>query len=88
MSPTIHLVCLPTGYTPHSRFFSPPPPPPSPLQYGGTPLHVAVGSRRTPIVALLLATPGVDPLSKDAVRGAQRRFSRAFKLPIPPSATE
>ena len=37
-----------------------------------TPLHAAAYRGYTSAVALLLATPGVDPLAKTAVRGAQR----------------
>lgn len=40
-----------------------------PVQYGATPLHVAAGCGHTAIVALLLATPGVDPLARDTQVG-------------------
>ena len=33
------------------------------MQYGGTPLHRAAANGNTRVVALLLATPGVDPLA-------------------------
>ena len=49
-----------------------PPACPPPLQYGCTPLRAAAIGGSAPVVALLLATPGVDPLAKDEVRGAQR----------------
>ena len=48
-------------------------PHPSPLQAGVTPLHVAAECDHAPVVALLLATPGVDPLAL-YVRGTQRRL--------------
>ena len=43
---------------------------------------------RAPVVALLLATPGVDPLAKEKlVRGAQRRLRGPPACPTPlPSA--
>ena len=48
-------------------------PPSLPLQRGWTPLHAAAWNGRAPVVALLLATPGVAPLAKTrGVRGAQR----------------
>ena len=50
------------------------PPPPPPLQDGLTPLHMAAIEGHVPVVALLLASPGVNPLAKDVVRGAQRRL--------------
>ena len=52
----------------------PPPPPLPPLQYGWTPLHLAAWNGHFPVVALLLATPGVSPLAKTRVRGTQRRL--------------
>ena len=46
---------------------------PLPLQGGLTPLHVAADSGYVAAVALLLATPGADPLARGGlVRGAQR----------------
>ena len=43
-----------------------------PLQAGHTPLLLAAFYGRTAVVALLLATPGVDPVARTAVRGAGR----------------
>ena len=62
-----------------------PPPPHPPLQRGQTPLHWAAFYGRAPVVALLLATPGVDPTLKDKVRGAQRwlRGLPACPTPLP-----
>ena len=39
----------------------------SPLQGGVTPLHAAAFNDHTPVVALLLATPGVNPLAVNEV---------------------
>ena len=36
--------------------------------FGSTILHVAARNGHVPLVALLLATPGVDPLRRDHVR--------------------
>ena len=47
---------------------------PPPLQDGVTPLHAAAINGRAQVVALLLATPGVDPTLKDKVRDSQRRL--------------
>ena len=77
--------CAPP-HTP-SPFFPPPPPPL--LQYGVTPLHVAAMYGHAPVVALLLATPGVHPLAETkTVRGAQRRLRDppAFPTPLPSAA--
>ena len=49
------------------------PPPRLPMQHGRTPLHEAAVEGHAPVVALLLATPGVDPLAMNRVRGALRR---------------
>ena len=62
-----------------------PPTPPLPLQSGATPLHAAVASFRTPVVALLLTTPGVDPLAKSRVRGAQRHLRACLPAANPSS---
>ena len=61
------LACLPpiTSPPPSTRPFSPP------LKAGFTPLHTAAVKGSAPVVALLLATPGVDPMAKSRVRGAQ-----------------
>lgn len=37
---------------------------PRPLQSGETPLHAAAKNGNAPVVKLLLATPGVDPLAR------------------------
>ena len=70
---------------PSSRPLSLPPAPSTPpLQSGWTPLHVAAWYGHAPVVALLLATPGVDPLAKDIlVRGAQRRLRGRLPAPRP-----
>ena len=74
---------VPPSHVPSS--LSPHPPPP-PLQDGLTPLHVAAYLGHTPIVDLLLATPGVDPLAIKA-SGAQRRPRDLPACPTPlPSA--
>ena len=44
-----------------------------PLQSGRTPLHAAAGCGGASVVALLLATQGVDPTLEDVVRSVQRR---------------
>ena len=54
-----------------------------PLQSGSTPLHAAAASGSAPVVALLLATPGADPLATDWVRGAQRRLRGPLVCPTP-----
>ena len=49
------------------------------MQWNETPLHIAAGMGHAPMVALLLATPGVDPLAIDSlVRGTQRAFHWGF----------
>ena len=66
----------------HLYTFLPPLSPP-PLQYGDTPLHAAAKTGHAPIVALLLAAPGVNPLVKESlVRGTLRRH-RKLCLPAP-----
>ena len=68
---------------------TPPSRPPLPqLQYGNTPLHAAAMNGSAPVVALLLATPGVDPLAKTRVRGTQRwlRGPPACPMPLPSGA--
>ena len=55
-----------------------------PLKLGMTPLHVAAAYGHTPVVALLLATQGVDPLTKDRVSGAQRSAQGPACLPHTP----
>lgn len=60
-----------------------------PLQSGVTPLHVASINGISSVVALLLATPGVDPLAVNDVR-ARRGGSGGclYAFPTPhPSAT-
>ena len=66
-----------------------PPPPSPPLQWGQTPLHWAARAGHTHVVALLLMSPGVDPLSRDSVvRGALRglRGPTACPMPLPSAA--
>ena len=46
--------------------------PPLPLQADYTPLHGAAADGHAPIVALLLATPGVPPLARTQVRTGKR----------------
>ena len=71
----------PLRLAPHFPFPYLPPPPP--LQYGWTALHMAAMRDRAPVVALLLATPGVDPLAKSkGVRDTQRRL-RGLPVPRP-----
>ena len=78
------LACCPPPHFP-SPFLPPPPPPP--LQVGRTPLHWAAGNDHVHVVALLLATPGVDSVAKSRVRGAQRWLSGPPVCPTPlPSA--
>lgn len=54
-----------------------------PLQAGHTPLLLAAFYGRTAVVALLLATPGVDPLAKAEARGAERLVGVAVRAPCP-----
>ena len=76
--PAVPLYIPPPPYIP-PHFLSPfiPPARPPPLQGDDTPLHMACGNDHAPVIALLLATPGVDPLAKDVVslRGTQDRLS-------------
>ena len=60
---------------------------PPPLQDGYTPLHAAALNGHASVVALLLAIPGVDPLSKDVVRSVEKDLSGRLSCPTPlPSA--
>ena len=55
------------------------------MQNGETPLHLAALLGHTPIVALLLATPGVNPLAVDKGRrgcGAGPGAPRACFMPV------
>lgn len=55
------------------------------LQSGATPLHGAAMQGHVPVIALLLATPDVDPLSL-CVRVAEAGANRDIGLPAcPPS---
>ena len=47
---------------------------------------MAAEKGHAPLVSLLLATPGMDPLAKDVVRGAQRRL-RALSACLSPCIT-
>ena len=58
---------------------------PPPLQDGLTPLHVAAMYGYASIIALLLATPGADPLARDKVgRGDARSAQGLDYLPACP----
>ena len=78
--PAFRLAAPPAPLRPPSL---PPPPPSPPLQGGDTPLHWAAYYGHAPVVALLLATPGVDPLAKTRVRDAQWRLRGPACLPAP-----
>ena len=82
--------CPPPPLRPFLLHLVPLPPAPSspPLQRGQTPLHRAAINGHAPVVALLLATPGVDSLARvGEVRGAQRRRIGPPACPTPlPSA--
>ena len=54
-----------------------------PLQWGSTPLHAAAGSGHAPVVALLLATPGVDPTLEDEVSIGGESVGSVARLPDP-----
>ena len=84
----MRAVCPVLPYS--SSLFLLPPPPPL-LQSDMTPLHAAAANGHAPVVALLLATPGVDPLHKNKVRGAQKPACLhtclpAFPTPLPSDA--
>jgi len=61
------------------------PPLPPPIQDGVTPLHVAACNGHAAVATLLLATPGVDPLAADIVRGAWAEVAPQARMPpLPP----
>ena len=75
MRPPLNAPCYP--------HLSSTPPPPPPLQDAWTPLHVAAACGRKHIIALLLATPEVDPTLRTRV-SAQRRLRASQPVPRPP----
>ena len=58
------------------------PPLPRPLQEGWLPLHAAAARGRVSVIALLLATPGVDPLAV-WVRITQELIRARLPAPCP-----